>query len=90
MRKEKWKLNIRRLDVERMLILCASALVVALALRQEEPASAPSLEPLENRHVLHSSDAHYLGDIQEQVFSLRLPEKSVSALLDWMRSRQNA
>lgn len=46
------------------------------------------LEPLENRHVLHSSDAHYLGDIQEQVFSLRLPEKSVAALLDWMRSRQ--
>ena len=43
---------------------------------------------MENRHVLHSSDAHYLGDIQEQVFSLRLPEKSVAALLDWMRSRQ--
>ena len=46
------------------------------------------LEPLENKHVLHSSDAHYLGDIQEQVFSLRLPEKSVAALLNWMRSRQ--
>ena len=41
MKKEKWKLNIRRLDVERMLILCASALVVALALRQDpaEPAA---------------------------------------------------
>ena len=46
------------------------------------------LEPLENKHVLHSSDAHYLGDIQEQVFSLRLPEKSVGALLSWMRSQQ--
>lgn len=46
------------------------------------------LEPLENKHVLHSSDAHYLGDIQEQVFSLRLPEKSVAALLQWMRSQQ--
>ena len=37
MKKWKWKLNIRRVDVERMLVLCASALVVALALRQEEP-----------------------------------------------------
>ena len=34
MKKRNWKLNIRRVDVERMLILCASALVVALALRQ--------------------------------------------------------
>ncbi len=48
------------------------------------------LEPLENKHVLHSSDAHYLGDIQEAEFMLHLPEKSVSALLDWMRSRQRA
>ena len=48
------------------------------------------LEPLENKHVLHSSDAHYLGDIQEPDFSLRLPEKSVAALLNWMRSQQNA
>ncbi len=39
MKKEKWKLNIRRVDVERMLVLCASALVVALALRQDQPAS---------------------------------------------------
>jgi hypothetical protein len=38
MKKWKWKLNIRRVDVERMLVLCAAALVVALALRQEEPA----------------------------------------------------
>ena len=37
MKKWKWKLNIRRVDVERMLVLCASALVVALALRQDEP-----------------------------------------------------
>ena len=43
---------------------------------------------MENKHVLHSSDAHYLGDIQEQVFSLRLPDKSVGALLSWMRSQQ--
>ena len=64
MKKEKWKLNIRRLDVERMLILCASALVVALALRQEEPAGAPSLEPLENLPVL--SDASLLSPADTQ------------------------
>jgi len=38
MKQKKWKWNIRRVDVERMLILCASALVVALALRQDQPA----------------------------------------------------
>lgn len=36
MKKRNWKWNIRRVDVERMLILCASALVVALALRQNQ------------------------------------------------------
>ena len=46
------------------------------------------LEPLENKHVLHSSDAHYLGDIQEPEFMLHLPEKSVAAVLQWMRSQQ--
>ena len=46
------------------------------------------LEPMENKHVLHSSDAHYLQDIQEPEFSLRLPEKSVAALLDWMRTQK--
>lgn len=33
--KEKKRLRVRREDVERMLVLCASALVVALALRQD-------------------------------------------------------
>ena len=47
------------------------------------------LEPLENKHVLHSSDAHYLGDIQEPEFTLHLPEKSVAAVLNWMRSQQS-
>ena len=37
--KWKFKWNIRRVDVERMLILCASALVVALALRQDDAVS---------------------------------------------------
>ena len=46
------------------------------------------LEPMENKHVLHSSDAHYLEDIQEPEFSLRLPEKSVAALLEWMRTQK--
>jgi len=48
------------------------------------------LEPLENRHVLHSSDAHYLGDISEPEFTLHLPEKTVAAVLSWMRSQQHA
>ena len=46
------------------------------------------LEPLEGRHVLHSSDAHYLGDIQEPEFTLHLPEKTVKAFLQWISSRQ--
>ena len=46
------------------------------------------LEPMENKHVLHSSDAHYLQDIQEPEFSLRLPEKSVAALLEWRRTQK--
>ena len=46
------------------------------------------MEPLENKHVLHSSDAHYLGDIQEPEFTLHLPEKTVAAVLGWMRSQQ--
>ena len=49
-----------------------------------------ALEPLQHRHVLHSSDAHYLGDIQEPEFTLHLPEKSVAALLQWLRTPQKA
>lgn len=48
------------------------------------------LEPLAGRHVLHSSDAHYLQDIQEPEFVLHLPEKSVRAFLQWIGSPQNA
>lgn len=44
------------------------------------------LEAMDQRHVLHSSDAHYLGDIQEREFMLRLPEKSVQAFLHWLGS----
>ncbi len=46
------------------------------------------MEPLQNKHVLHSSDAHYLGDIQEPEFTLHLPDKTVAAVLNWMRSQQ--
>ena len=54
MDRKKWKLNIRRVDVERMLILCASALVVALALRQDpaETAGQTAAEPLLNIPVV--------------------------------------
>lgn len=40
MKKEHKKWKLRRVDVERMLILCASALVVALALRQDSGVTA--------------------------------------------------
>ncbi len=43
---------------------------------------------LEGRHVLHSSDAHYLGDIQEREHALRLEHRSVADLLAWMRSKK--
>ena len=43
---------------------------------------------LAGRHVLHSSDAHYLGDIQEREHALRLEHRSVADLLAWMRSKK--
>lgn len=62
--KEKWKLNIKRVDVERMLILCASALVVALALHQDQAASSQYEEPLGNIPVL--SDVSTLSNQETQ------------------------
>ena len=35
--------------------------------------------------VLHSSDAHYLGDILEAEVSIELPERSPAAFLDYLR-----
>lgn len=46
------------------------------------------LEALEGKHVLHSSDAHYLENILEKESLLHLPEKSVSAFLQWIDSRK--
>ena len=43
---------------------------------------------LRGRHVLHSSDAHYLGDIQEREHALQLKEGTVQELLRWMRMRK--
>lgn len=37
------------------------------------------------RLVLHSSDAHYLGDILEPEITLELPERSVAAFLERLR-----
>ena len=37
------------------------------------------------RVVLHSSDAHYLGDILEAEVTLPLPERSVQAFLEYLR-----
>ena len=64
MKKEKWKLNIRRVDVERMLILCASALVVALALRQDDAVTTQYQDVLENVPVV--SDASLLTPADTQ------------------------
>ena len=41
--------------------------------------------PQEGRVVLHSSDAHYLGDIMEADVTIDLPERSVPAFLDYLR-----
>ena len=41
--------------------------------------------PQEGRVVLHSSDAHYLGDILEASETIGLPERSVAAFLDHLR-----
>ncbi len=38
------------------------------------------------RVVLHSSDAHYLGDILEPEITVKLAEKSVSAFLEYLRT----
>ena len=73
----------------------SNGLLVNLGLMPEEPVFTTvevwrhlpcPMEPVEGRHVLHSSDAHYLGDISEPEFMLHLKEKSVAALLDWMRT----
>ena len=43
---------------------------------------------LRGRHVLHNSDAHYLGDIAEREHALRLRHRTAEDLLDWMRTKQ--
>ena len=67
LKKGKWKLNIRRVDVERMLILCASALVVALALRQDEVKPTGYEAPLENIPVLSDTTLLTAADTQPTV-----------------------
>ena len=46
------------------------------------------MEAMENKHVLHSSDAHYLENILEKESMLHLPEKSVTAFLRWIDSKK--
>ncbi len=46
------------------------------------------MEAWENKHVLHSSDAHYLEDILEKEFSLKLQEPTVAAFLSWLTERK--
>lgn len=45
-------------------------------------------EAMDGKHVLHSSDAHYLENILEKESVLHLPEKSVAAFLQWIDSRK--
>ncbi len=69
MKMKKWKLNIRRVDVERLLILCASALVVALALRQDpaETAGAQAEDPLLNIPVVSDTTGLTAAETQATV-----------------------
>ena len=46
--------------------------------------------PQQGRLVLHSSDAHYLGDILEAEESLELPERSVAGFLNVLREGTNS
>ena len=64
----KWKPNIRRVDVERMLILCASALVVALALRQDDVQTAQYTQLQD--HQLTVSDTVTTGNTAVETQSI--------------------
>ena len=46
--------------------------------------------PQEGRVVLHSSDAHYLGDILEASESVELEDRSVGAFLEYLRAGRRA
>ena len=39
----------------------------------------------EGKHILHSSDAHYLGDMLEAEITIGLEDKSVAAFLDYLQ-----
>ena len=67
MKKRNWKLNIRRVDVERMLILCASALVVALALRQDQTIPTHQTQDIEKIPVLSDTTLLTAADTQPTV-----------------------
>ena len=67
MKKRSWKLNIRRVDVERMLILCASALVVALALRQDQTVPTQQAQDIEKIPVLSDTTLLTAADTQPTV-----------------------
>ena len=43
-------------------------------------------EPQAGRVVLHSSDAHYLGDMAEAEETVSLPERSVEAFLQYLKN----
>ena len=67
MKKDQKKWKIRRVDVERMLILCASALVVALALRQDRAVTSEYDAWLENIPVVSDQTLLTAADTQPTV-----------------------
>ena len=67
MKKENRKWKLRRVDVERMLILCASALVVALALRQDRGVTASYDSWTENIPVVSDQTLLTAADTQATV-----------------------
>lgn len=67
MKKPNWKWHIKRIDVERMLILCASALVVALALRQDRDITSSYEEPIVNIPVVSDTTGIPPADTQSTV-----------------------
>ncbi len=52
----------------------------------EVARAMPCMADVSSLRVLHSSDAHYLENILEAEFDLHIPERSVEALFEWIKS----
>ena len=64
----KWpKINVRRMDVERVLIACSAALVLLLSVQSRNVEFEPYEEPLEEIPVADVSTASLAKDMQDTV-----------------------